>query len=79
MTKKQIKIYEQASDIVKSILGFGEGEIGGCTVTFDSGKGTWYVQNHGYLDDLATYDEMPDFLMVSPLARRGFGPVPKTE
>lgn len=65
MTKKQLHAYETASDKVKSICGFGDGEIGGCAVHFEAGKGTWYIQGHGYLDDLAANDEMPDFLLAN--------------
>lgn len=65
MTKKQLHAYETASDKVKSICGFGDGEIGGCAVHFEAGKGTWYIQGHGYLDDLAADDEMPDFLLAN--------------
>ena len=65
MTDRQINNYESAAEKVKSICGFGDGEIGGCAVHFEVGKGTWYIQNHGYLDDLAAYDKLPDFLLAN--------------
>jgi hypothetical protein len=62
MNKRQLRAYEMASNKVRSICGFRDGEIGGCAVYFEPGKGTWYIQGYGYLDDLAENDEIPKFL-----------------
>ena len=65
MTRDQLKNYEAAAAKIEQVCGFGDGEIDGHEVNFEVGKGTWYIPNHGYLDDLAANDELPNFLSAN--------------
>jgi hypothetical protein len=72
MTKKQLKLYGCLCEHVKEKIGFSEdGRVGGLDVGFEAGKGTWYVQGHGYLDDLVRWGEVPDCILPRP--RRSHG------
>lgn len=64
MTKKQLKLYSKITDFIKKSNGFKLTTICGHDIEFDPNKGTWYVQGFGYLDDLVSNDEAPEFLII---------------
>jgi hypothetical protein len=77
MTKKQLKLYKRVCKHVLEMIGYGYGKVNGLAMEFEVGKGTWYVQGHGYLDDLVYDDELPIALMPNAQSKPRRESVPK--
>jgi Zn-finger nucleic acid-binding protein len=62
MTKKQLKLYDLCRGYIQDRIGFKDGTVDGLSIDYCPSKGTWYIQGHGYLDDLVVYNEIPETL-----------------
>jgi hypothetical protein len=64
MTKKQLRLYHKIFQNIREALeGYDSGDVEGLSVDYEYEKGTFYIQGHGYLDDLVTFDEVPESLI----------------
>lgn len=65
MNKKQSKLYSKLFNAIREKIGMTtDGEyIENKLYTYDSGKGTYWIQDVGYLHDCVLWKDIPEFVL----------------